>query len=369
MVVFTAILILKTMAVLISLIYVSHFHQPSYTTIGELLQLAVQHPEITRGLTEEGLKDGPLIVPLSRTEPALRAVKRKLPWWRLMLISDWVCYGFQLFSLGAVILSIYEAVITYFPIYDTHNIFHNQGFGTPQRPLWTYRIDAPTNPTTSSELTFLVFMANSIQVWLAICVFCANNHVTRAWLEEDWRGYYMKRQKPRISWDTVSDRTGLRSSRKLSPLPYVATGLQLGAGAVAHWIASQAFFVVEAVQKRTNGFVGSNIIFYITHSPEVIGIGGVCLFVFILTMSVHMCWGRWTVMPVMNGSVRVVLASCIQLTDFPDEGIAWGKISDEEGTKLVGFAANVDVLTPGNYGQVVVTGNGRTTKRRWFGRT
>ena len=67
---------------------------------------------------------------------------------------------------------------------------------------------------------------------------------------------------------------------------------------------------------------------------------------------------RSTEMPVMNGSARVVLASCTRLTQFGREGIAWGTADEKEEVKVAGFAPAVTPLTPGNYGGTTIIDEG-----------
>jgi hypothetical protein len=370
--VFTGVLILKSIVVLISLTYMSHFRQPLYTTIGELLQLVIHNTDARTVPATEALQDGPLICPLSKTKPTVRGVVRKLVWWRLMLKSDWVCYGFQLFSFGWGMFALYESTIAYLPIYSTHdifNIFIAQGFGTPERPLWAYHLGSTGDTIASSELTALVFLANSVQLWLAIGVFCANNHFTRIWLEGDWRKYYMRKRNPRVSRDMVSDpsESGTKKPRKVAPLPYWITISQLILGATAHWLLSEAFFVVEAFYKPP-GSTLSIIQFYVTHSPGVIALDVLLFFTFIFFVTVHMFIPRWREMPIMNGSVRVVLASAARLTRFGKEGIEWGTVDEGGHVKEAGFGPVVTPLTPGNYGAMTIVDNGTRawTWRRLF---
>ena len=358
--VFTGVLILKSIVVLISVTYMSHFRQPLYTSIGELLQLAIHNTDARIVPATEALQDGPLIRHLSKTKPAVRGVVRKLAWWRLMLISDWACYGFLLFSFAWAIFALYESTIVYLPVYSTRNIFKvfiAQGFGTPERPLWTYNFGGTDNIVTSSQLTALVFLANSDQLWLAIGVFCANNYYTRIWLEGDWRKYYMRHRNPRVSRDMLSDPIGTKKPRKMAPAPYWITIMQLSLGAAAHWLLSEAFFVVEAFY-RPPGSTLSDIQFYVTHSPGVMAIGGLCFFTFIIFITAHMLIPKWREMPVMNGSVRVVLASGTRLTRFGTEGIAWGMVDEKGEVKEAGFAPVVSPLTPGNYGGTTIVDDG-----------
>lgn len=358
---FTAALLFKSIVVLISLTYVSHFHQPLYNSIGDILNLAVQRPEVAVVPANECLVDSSRARGVSRPDASLaltRALSRKIAWWRLMLTSDWICYAWQLFSLGAMIFAIYESTVAYFPLYSTRNIFTifiGQGFGTPFRLLWTYTFGNDGIQLSSSQLTLLVFMANSVQVWVAISIFCANNHITRTWLETDWRGYYMRYRCPRVSSDTGRKGIGIRKPRVLQ-LPYLVTITQIGLGAVAHGLASQAFFVVETSGPRVTvyGAVENVLDFYVTHSPGVMAIGGLFVFILLTIMTIFMFVGRRTSMPVMNGSVRVVLASCTKLKGFPDDGIAWGDISEADDQKVAGFGGHVEPLDTGYYGKVNV---------------
>ena len=372
--VFTGAMILKAVVVLLSLAFVSHFHHPLYTNIGEILQLAIECPEVAVVAPEECLQDGPLFRPVRKLDNAfgaVRAVERTLAWWRLMLASDWLCYIWQAFSFALVVYCIYESTIAYFPIYLTHNVFTvigGQGFGTPLRILWRYPLnETPTGITTSSQLTLYVFMGNAPQVWLAICMFCANNHVTRIWMEGDWRGYYLTKKRPRIGADTRPGGPGVRKTRIPGPLPYLVTAIQFLLSATAHWMVSQAFFVVEtALNTRTDsGLLElSRVNFYITHSPLVIAIGGLGVFVLLVIMTVHICFWKRTGMPVMNGSVRVVLASCAQFKAFDDEGIAWGKVAELGPVNVAGFGSEVQPLVPGNYGAVTLVGTKEKVKKK-----
>jgi hypothetical protein len=167
---FTAALLFKSIVVLLGLTYVSHFHQPLYNSIGDILNLAIQRPEVAVVPASECLVDSLSLRPHASLALG-RARSRKIAWWRLMRTSDWICYGWQLFSLGAIIFAIHDSTVAYFPLYSTDNIFTvfiGQGFGTPFRLLWTYTFGIGGVQLSSSQLTLLVFMANSVQVWLAI---------------------------------------------------------------------------------------------------------------------------------------------------------------------------------------------------------
>jgi hypothetical protein len=137
-------------------------------------------------------------------------------------------------------------------------------------------------------------------------------------------------------------------------LPYYVTITQIVLGALTHWMVSEAFFVVETSGLRVTIYnaVENALDFYITHSPGVMAIGGLIFFILITFMTIHMFVGRRTSMPVMNGSVRVVLASCTKLNGFPEDGIAWGDISERDGENVAGFGERVESLRSGDYGRV-----------------
>jgi hypothetical protein len=164
----------------------------------------------------------------------------------------------------------------------------------------------------------------------------------------------MRYKRPRVSSDTGQKGTGIRKPRFLIQLPYTVTITQMALGAVLHWLLSQAFFIVETSgpQVTVYGEVENVLDFYITHSPGAIGIGGLVMFVLLTIMTIFMFIGRRASMPVMNGSLRVVLASCTKLNGFPDGGIAWGYISETDDQKVAGFGDHVEQLEPGHYGEV-----------------
>ena len=262
--------------------------------------------------------------------------------------SGWISYGFQIFAFGAVLFALSESTICYFSLYSTRSIFtvlFHAGFGTPFRILWKFQLfDGIDN---SSQLTFLVFMVNSPQLWFSICFLLLNNHTTRIWLETDWRSYYLRLKRPRMSCDSGNSIRWARKPRILQ-LPYPITINMIILGAACHWLISQAFFVVEVrVPYYVNDELQYRLVFYLTHSPGPIGIGALFYFIMLVAMIIHLFIPQKTWMPVMNGSVRVVLASCTTLTGFPAGGIAWGEICDDRNKRVAGFGALVKPLVAG----------------------
>ena len=100
---------------------------------------------------------------------------------------------------------------------------------------------------TSNILPILVLVANSPQLWLSFGYLLWNNQITRIFMDQEWRNYYCRRHKPRVSYKTA-DR-GLRSTRWLQ-LPYWATTILMAINTILHWLVSQTMFVVEILGSR-----------------------------------------------------------------------------------------------------------------------
>ena len=342
--IFSGSLSVKVAVILLSLRHLSHLNEPLYNSIGDLLDLANSNSIILP--TSECLLDKKSTSRKTcreQTPSGVRAQRRKIRYFRLMGISEHIFYLFQLFSLSWVWVAIYSSTVSYLPIYSAHSIFTvllQAGFGTPFRVLWELPI--LFGALDSWQLTFLVFIANSPQLWFSIWVFLVNNHIVRIWLETDWRSYYLRLKRPRISRDTNNSEPGVRKPRVLQ-LPYFVTFGTMSFAAVGHWLISESFFVVE-----TTGLYGAQqqLRFHLTHSPGPIAIGALLFSIVLLCLIINLFVGRWTWMPIMNGSVRVVLASCLRLKGFPAGGIAWGDVSDSQ-ERMAGFAGIVGPLLKG----------------------
>ena len=344
-------LLIKTGLILVCLRYFSHFRQPLYSCIGDLMDLAIQRTEIYIPPAEclmdrSNTRSGPQYE--KHPSGGVVARNRKIAWWRMTDAWGWVTCFFLFASATSVGIAFYASTTYYFALDSTRNIFKvclDSGFGTPFRVLWSETLFGGI--LDSSQLSFIVLLVNSPQLWFSICFALANNLSTRVWLETDWRSYYCRPKCPRVSSDLRSTGQYTRKPRFLQ-LPYYATLLTMVSGTVCHWIVSQAFFVVEVNIPRTNpsDLTERNLYFYITHSPGAIGIGLLVAIVGLILLILYLFVGRWTWMPVMNGSVRVVLASCTKLSSFPEGGVGWGDISDEN-KRVAGFGASVGPLVDG----------------------
>lgn len=342
-------LLIKTSVILVCL-QLPHFQQPLYGCIGDILDLAIQQtdiyiPQAECLLDNRKTRSGPQY----EKSPSGGVIphRRKIAWWRLTDTWGWLTCFFMFGSAFSVGLAFYASTIYYFALDSTRNIFTvciDSGFGTPFRVLWSDTLFGGV--LDSSQLSFIVLLVNSPQLWFSICFALANNLTTRAWLETDWRSYYCRPKRPRVSSDLKSPGQYTRKPRFLQ-LPYYATILTMASGTACHWLVSQAFFVVEVnVPTSLSDLNQRNLFFYITHSPGAIGIGVLVAIVGLISLIMHLFVGQWTWMPVMNGSVRVVLASCTKLSSFPEGGVAWGDISDEN-ERFAGFSASVGPLIEG----------------------
>jgi hypothetical protein len=130
------------------------------------------------------------------------------------------------------------------------------------------------------------------------------------WMEQEWRNYYCRRQKPRVSYQ-IAD-SGLRATRWLQ-VPYWATAVLMAINTTLHWLVSQTMFVFQ--------IFGSEITdskFYINHSPlAMMSIIGVASSILVLGITIYYFVPRTSSMP-----LRVVSESCKELSwPFPRSGM------------------------------------------------
>jgi len=204
-------------------------------------------------------------------------------------------------------------------------------------PFGSANFDLSVNITaySSSGLFGIVVLANSPQLWLSSCYLLLNSQATRIWMEHEWRSYYRRKQKTRVS-DDADHIGGVRITRFLL-LPYAATALLMTVSTVLHWLVSQAIYVNNGVDQFELYDNGTGIFW----SPVALLITGFISFALLLVISSYYVWSFEIVMPVMAGSARVVLDACKQ--PLPADGIQWGDISTDEARKA-GFNESVQEL-------------------------
>ena len=355
---FSSAVTIKAVVAVLAIRSYTRFSQPIYNSLGDILDLPVTRPGIviptgecllnsrgTRGErpTEKSLSDVVYV----------KARNRKIGWWQLMNAMDWLFYAFLLGSLCGAIMAVYDSTIVYFPLYSTRSMLRvwvSAGFGTPFKLLWTFTGFALKGELSSSQLSVLVLISNLPQLWLSMAILVMTDHITRIWLEREWRSYYLRPKLPRVSWDNENPRRYVRKPRILQS-PYSVTIGLMAMGAVGHWITAESFFVVEISAKINPDMNAAQrqqaLIFYLTHSPGPMALGALLGSLVVGYLTIHLLIPHRTCMPVMNGSVRVVLASCTKLTHFPAGGIAWGDVSESDAERVAGFGGLVRPLSFG----------------------
>lgn len=190
------------------------------------------------------------------------------------------------------------------------------------------------------DVFFAVMEANVTQLCISIAYSLFNNQVTLLWQEREWRGFYLNRKKPRTA---VASGTGTRSTRWLQ-LPYILSLTLLSASVLLHWLGAQAVFLIETYQ---SDFQSMNISVYVMPLPTIVL---ACLWTaLVLAITAMYFLPQRSIMPIMHGSARVVLASCGSLFGLPRDGIMWGDITEVAGSskRKAGFSQSAKAIAKG----------------------
>ena len=183
------------------------------------------------------------------------------------------------------------------------------------------------------QLPGFSIIANCPQLWLSIGYLLWNNQITRIWTEHEWRAYYCKSQRPRVSYKTSDSR--VRATRWLQ-LPYSITTVLMIVNTTLHWLVSQTLFVVEIND-------GGSMSYYLNYSPLAMFLVGIASLLLVLSTTIYYFIPIATWMPLLANSAGLVFESCEMLSaiDLPDDGlVAWGDISTRN-MKLAGFGLDV----------------------------
>jgi hypothetical protein len=187
-----------------------------------------------------------------------------------------------------------------------------------------------------------VIIANCPQLWLSVGYLLWNNQITRIYMEGEWRSFYRRAQKPRISYGKSNGEVGVRETRWLQ-LPYLLSFFLMILSTILHWLVSQTLSVVEIL--GTAQHPAPN--YYLNFSPLAIIITGVVSTILVLGITIYYFIPIRTWMPLMAGSGRVVFESCVRLeSTLPVSGIMWGDISTR-ASRLAGFGEVALDLIPG----------------------
>ena len=325
-----AALFVKALIAYIGLYRHSHFRRRIFNCLGDMIALGSRHPHLRQRAANAGMFRG---------QPCRLL---RIPWRKALGFWDFLVAVFWWVSaLGVLVFGIVEWQI----IGQGLNIsdrLKRFGLGTIDPttsiiPGGTYFGDGSAN-----TLPLQILIANSPQLWLSIGYLLWNNQITRIWMEHEWRSFYRHRQPPRVSYNPGEKGSGMKSTRWLQ-LPYWISALLMAINTVMHWLVSQTLFVVEILASEDNPAV-----FYLNYSPFAIICVGFAATILVLAITVYYFTPIRTWMPLMGGSLLVVLESCVRLDSFPDDGIMWGDISTDT-LRLAGFGPLANPLVPGVY--------------------
>jgi hypothetical protein len=322
-------LIIKALIAFIGLHRHSHFRRRIFNSLGDMIAVGARHPHL-RMYAPEGIMFG--------RQPC-RVLH--IPWRKALGFWDFLVAVFWWVSaLGVVTFGVWEWVMVGQGM-SWGDRWKRFGFGNIDPATSIVPGSADYQEGTPNTFPLQVIIANLPQLWLSIGYLLWNNQISRIWLEREWRGFYNKRKLPRVSYDTGTSKEEVHATRWLQ-LPYWLTFLLIALNTVLHWLVSQTLFVVEILPSATKP---AN--FYLNFSPLAIVCIGVASTILILAMTIYYFVPIETWMPLMAGSVQIVLESCSRLeAQLPKGGVMWGDISTRE-RRLAGFGPMADLLVPG----------------------
>jgi len=340
MVIFSSALAVKAIVTCLAIHFLPHFRKRLYNNLGDLIYFSVQNPELK--IPNESLaskrKLSKSYLPANGVE--IRATRKHKSWARFLGISDWVVYFLLICGVAGV-----WALVGYnlwmagsgYTFTWTQTDFGLNGVGGVNTMDW---LPDGNNVLNSTDIFAAVIMANIPQVCISIAYLLFNNQISRLWQEREWRSFYLKRRLPRTG---IRSGPGTRSSRWLQ-LPYTLSALLIVVSICLHWLASQTVFLVESYQQE---FQGMTIILYVMPLPAIVL---ACIWtVLVLTITIIYVLPQRSLMPVMCGSARVVLASCNSLVELPEDGIMWGDITEISGSskRKAGFSRTAAAVKEG----------------------
>ena len=327
-------LILKTIVVFVALNRHSHFRKRVLNSLGDIIAVGARHHELRtpRYPRDQGMFRGQPCP----SQPFRIPWRKALGFWDILVAMFWWISG-----LGVTAYGVYawQVIGTGLTLSD-----RLKRFGVGAVDPMTSLLPGTTDIRGGSPNTFplQVIIANCPQLWLSIGYLLWNNQITRIYMEGEWRSFYRRCRKPRISYGKSQGEVGVRETRWLQ-LPYWLSSLLMIISTVLHWLVSQTLFVVEIL--GTNQHPTPN--YYLNFSPLAIFITGATSTVLVLAITVYYFIPIRTWMPLMAGSGRVVFESCVRLEPtLPISGVMWGDISTRT-IRLAGFGEVALDLLPG----------------------
>jgi hypothetical protein len=300
----------------------SHFRETVYNSLGDMIVLGTEH-QISMKINFKIFPAGSPYVP------------REIRWSQALGSED-------LMSAVFVWLSASSAFIMGARLWSSIGLGLTLSDRLKRFALGSVDHSTVIFPGRQTPATFplRVIIANSPQLWLSVGYLLWNNQITRIWMEREWRGFYLRRHRPRVSH--YSREIGLRPTRWLQ-LPYWLTGVLMTLNTAMHWLASQTMFVVEILGDSGH----ANSLFFVNYSPLAILCIGFTATVLVLGITFYSFLPIRKFMPLMGGSASMVIESSRMLTALlPREGVAWGDISTSDN-RQAGFGENVGPLVVG----------------------
>ena len=305
-------LILKSVIALWFIFKNQHFHHRVFNCLGDMIAVGARHKAL-----REYARD-------NRSLGTAPYQQLRIRWFKALGFGSRVfVFLWTINVIGVVGIGIYLwiSVSKYMSWGDRYRRF---GLGT---------IDPATSIVLGSQhsvpntFPVLVVIANSPQLLFSVGYLFWNNQITQIYMEREWRAYYGKRKRPRVSYPIArNDKTKVKTSRWLQ-LPYWITIVWMILNSLMHWLLSQTLFVVEILGRTL-----TSTTFYINYSPMAVIAIGILASVLSLVIIGYFCLPRKSWMPLMGGSLLIVFESCLYLPygpnpDLPTGGIMWGDIS------------------------------------------
>jgi hypothetical protein len=336
-------LFLKFFITIIFLFSHEHFRYRVFNCLGDMIALGARHPSLRFYAHHRN--------PLDRPYDEKMKIKWKsaLGFWDALVIIAYTIVGLAVTGLGVYLWIAVGKEMSW------SERFKRFGLGTVDPETSVVPGKSTYQDANPDTFPVLVLIANSPQLFFSIGYLFWNNQITRIYMEHEWRSFYeTKGKKPRVSYSIEDGDHRLYVTSMWLQLPVTITVIWMLLNSVMHWLLSQTLFVVEILP---GSIAPAN--FYLNYSPPAIFTVGIVATVVAIGMIIFIFWPQQSKMPLMNGSLLVVLQSCLHLKgdDIPSSGVSWGDISRYAGhgtLKLAGFGSTVDPMKNGaEYGTVL----------------
>ena len=299
-------LLVKSVAVVLGLGFLPHFRYRSFNCLGDMLSLSVRHPELAAHLP---------------SNIGLEIQGKKMAAWRQ-------CLG----TIDYAIIAFWWACRIHLSVLGVGDTWAK---GT--------KFFDPSSRTGQGGLLQATFVtagliANAPQIWVSIAYFVWNYQITRIWMEREWHSYYLRPQRPRVSYDTEDEAV---QSTGWPQLPFLHSLVLTILGIILHWIMTHGLVVVEYI----GGNPGDHRTSYeFQIAPAAAIVMGLIVTFLVLLITIFYFKPTSSRMPALSGSLQVVLYFSKHLgPNLPKDGIAWADLSTGSEFRA-GFGRSVKPL-------------------------